>query len=68
MQAMHWLDSPVVTCARDELQTWVSLLSSPGLPLTATLVLSWLPYQALDVIGAVLGLVGSVSLYCKMVR
>ena len=42
----------------------------PGrvIPVTSKLALQWLPCQASGVIGSVLGLVGSVSVFCDRVR
>ena len=38
------------------------------IPVTSKLALHWLPCQAPGVVGSVLGLVGSVSVYCDWVR
>ena len=46
----------------------VELFPDKEVPVTSKLVLQWLPCQAPDVKGSVLGLVGLVSVYCDWVR
>ena len=46
----------------------MGICQGPVMPVAYSMLLYWLPRQALDVIGSVLGLAGPVSVYCDWLR
>ena len=65
----HCLFGLVVRRLPREQQTWVWFPLSPWIFLQVeSMVLQWLPYQMLGVIGSALGLVSTVSVHCYLLR
>ena len=72
---LHCLTGPVVKVSTSTV-AYLGSISAFALriflgrviPVTYKLLLQWLPCQAPDEIGSVLGLVGPVSVYCECVR